>query len=133
MLIPYIQVFISGPYPYWIFLTSKGVLRAHPMPIDGTVTCFAPFNNVNCPKGFLYFNKQVSIFIYSLYKIELAFNSIIFFSLTILHCWIVWGSEVKILTGDQQILDYRFKSIEKQMCCAPEQGTSFHRASTGVL
>ncbi|XP_072014167.1 cleavage and polyadenylation specificity factor subunit 1-like isoform X2 [Amphiura filiformis] len=54
----YSGVFISGPYPYWVFLTNKGVLRAHPMPIDGAVTCFAPFNNVNCPKGFLYFNKQ---------------------------------------------------------------------------
>ena len=29
------------------------------MNIDGAVTCFAPFHNVNCPKGFLYFNKKV--------------------------------------------------------------------------
>lgn len=31
------------------------------MNIDGAVTCFAPFHNVNCPKGFLYFNKKVLI------------------------------------------------------------------------
>ena len=27
------------------------------MNIDGGVTCFTPFNNVNCPTGFLYFNR----------------------------------------------------------------------------
>ena len=29
------------------------------MNIDGPVLSFAPFRNVNCPQGFLYFNKQV--------------------------------------------------------------------------
>ncbi|XP_062465406.1 cleavage and polyadenylation specificity factor subunit 1-like, partial [Pezoporus occidentalis] len=28
------------------------------MTIDGAVESFAPFHNVNCPKGFLYFNRQ---------------------------------------------------------------------------
>jgi cleavage and polyadenylation specificity factor subunit 1 len=28
------------------------------MAIDGTVPCFTAFHNVNCPKGFLYFNAQ---------------------------------------------------------------------------
>jgi len=51
-------VFICGPYPHWLFMTYRGELRAHPMGIDGWVTSFAAFNNVNCPKGFLYFNKQ---------------------------------------------------------------------------
>lgn len=54
----YSGVFICGPYPHWLFMTSKGSLRLHPMAIDGWVTSFAPFHNVNCPKGFLYFNKQ---------------------------------------------------------------------------
>jgi hypothetical protein len=31
------------------------------MGIDGAVTCFAPFHNINCPQGFLYFNKKVYI------------------------------------------------------------------------
>jgi len=31
------------------------------MGIDGAVTCFAPFHNINCPQGFLYFNKKVCI------------------------------------------------------------------------
>ena len=39
-------------------MTQRGSLRIHPMGIDGAITCFAPFHNVNCPKGFLYFNKQ---------------------------------------------------------------------------
>ncbi|XP_060586959.1 cleavage and polyadenylation specificity factor subunit 1-like [Ruditapes philippinarum] len=54
----YSGVFICGPYPHWLFMTQRGSLRIHPMGIDGAITCFAPFHNVNCPKGFLYFNKQ---------------------------------------------------------------------------
>ncbi|XP_063236950.1 cleavage and polyadenylation specificity factor subunit 1 [Bacillus rossius redtenbacheri] len=54
----YNGVFICGPNPHWLFLTSRGELRTHPMGIDGPVTCFAPFHNVNCPQGFLYFNKK---------------------------------------------------------------------------
>ncbi|RZF44304.1 hypothetical protein LSTR_LSTR006854 [Laodelphax striatellus] len=54
----YNGVFVCGPYPHWIFLTSRGELRIHPMWIDGGVQCFAPFHNVNCPQGFLYFNKK---------------------------------------------------------------------------
>lgn len=55
----YNGVFISGDYPHWIFLTGRGELRAHPMTIDGPIKSFAPFNNVNCPQGFLYFNRKV--------------------------------------------------------------------------
>ncbi|KAK6174392.1 hypothetical protein SNE40_017678 [Patella caerulea] len=54
----YAGVFLCGAYPHWLFMTSKGVLRIHPMNIDGPVICFTQFNNVNCPKGFLYFNQQ---------------------------------------------------------------------------
>jgi len=39
-------------------MTSRGMLRMHPMSVDGPVTCFTPFHNVNCPKGFLYFNQH---------------------------------------------------------------------------
>ncbi|XP_023327813.1 cleavage and polyadenylation specificity factor subunit 1 [Eurytemora carolleeae] len=53
----YEGVFISGPYPHWLFLTSRGELRLHPMSIDGSISTFAPFHNVNCPQGFLYFNR----------------------------------------------------------------------------
>ena len=54
----YEGVFIAGPYPHWIFLTSRGELRCHPMSIDGSVTTFSPFHIVNCPQGFLYFNRK---------------------------------------------------------------------------
>ncbi|KAL3859426.1 hypothetical protein ACJMK2_009649 [Sinanodonta woodiana] len=54
----YSGVFLCGTYPHWLFMTSRGSLRIHPMSIDGAVTCFASFHNINCPKGFLYFNKQ---------------------------------------------------------------------------
>lgn len=57
----YNGVFICGPYPHWLFLTSRGELRTHPMGIDGAVTCFAPFHNINCPQGFLYFNKKAEL------------------------------------------------------------------------
>ncbi|KAI0216603.1 Cleavage and polyadenylation specificity factor subunit 1 [Lamellibrachia satsuma] len=54
----YSGVFICGPYPHWLFMTARGILRIHPMAIDGMITCMTPFHNVNCPKGFLYFNRQ---------------------------------------------------------------------------
>uniref|UniRef100_A0A8C6XT74 Cleavage and polyadenylation specific factor 1 n=1 Tax=Naja naja TaxID=35670 RepID=A0A8C6XT74_NAJNA len=53
-----IPVFICGPSPHWLLVTSRGALRLHPMTIDGPIESFAPFHNVNCPKGFLYFNRQ---------------------------------------------------------------------------
>lgn len=53
------QVFICGPSPHWLLVTARGALRLHPMSIDGPVDSFAPFHNINCPKGFLYFNRQV--------------------------------------------------------------------------
>ncbi|MGH0175901.1 UNVERIFIED_CONTAM: hypothetical protein FKN15_071653 [Acipenser sinensis] len=54
----YSGVFICGPSPNWLLVTSRGALRLHPMTIDGSIECFSPFHNINCPKGFLYFNKQ---------------------------------------------------------------------------
>ncbi|XP_043489722.1 cleavage and polyadenylation specificity factor subunit 1 isoform X1 [Polistes fuscatus] len=54
----YNGVFICGDYAHWIFLTGRGELRTHPMSIDGPVTSFAPFNNINCLQGFLYFNRK---------------------------------------------------------------------------
>ncbi|XP_014670530.1 PREDICTED: cleavage and polyadenylation specificity factor subunit 1-like isoform X2 [Priapulus caudatus] len=54
----YSGIFVCGHYPHWLFMSQRGILRAHPMGIDGSVTCFSPFHNVNCPKGFLYFNRQ---------------------------------------------------------------------------
>ena len=50
---------MCGHYPHWLFVTERGVLRAHPMSIDGSITSFASFNNVNCAEGFLYLNKSV--------------------------------------------------------------------------
>uniref|UniRef100_A0A8C5DQ71 Cleavage and polyadenylation specificity factor subunit 1 n=1 Tax=Gouania willdenowi TaxID=441366 RepID=A0A8C5DQ71_GOUWI len=54
----YSGVFICGPSPHWLLVTSRGAMRLHPMSIDGSIDSFSPFHNVNCPKGFLYFNKQ---------------------------------------------------------------------------
>lgn len=54
----YSGVFICGPSPHWLLVTNRGALRLHPMTIDGSIESFAPFHNVNCPRGFLYFNRQ---------------------------------------------------------------------------
>ncbi|KAK2830086.1 hypothetical protein Q5P01_018017 [Channa striata] len=54
----YSGVFICGPSPHWMLVTSRGAMRLHPMTIDGLIESFSPFHNINCPKGFLYFNKQ---------------------------------------------------------------------------
>ena len=42
-------------------MSYRHALNIHPMYIDGPVLCFAPFNNVNCQNGFLYFNSEVII------------------------------------------------------------------------
>ncbi|XP_057291812.1 cleavage and polyadenylation specificity factor subunit 1-like [Hydractinia symbiolongicarpus] len=52
-----VGIFVCGMHPYWLFVTSRGIVNGHPMTVDGAVTSFASFNNINCPKGFLYFNK----------------------------------------------------------------------------
>lgn len=54
----YNGVFVCGSNPYWVFLPPRGELRMHPMNIDGELHCFASFNNLNCPHGFLYINKK---------------------------------------------------------------------------
>ncbi|EFA00240.2 cleavage and polyadenylation specificity factor subunit 1 isoform X2 [Tribolium castaneum] len=54
----YNGVFVCGANPHWIFMSARGELRTHPMTIDGEVLSFAAFNNVNCPQGFLYFNRK---------------------------------------------------------------------------
>lgn len=69
----YNGVFVCGANPYWLFLTPRGELRAHPMTIDGDILTFAPFNNINCPQGFLYFNKKV----YFSY-LDIIYNFILF-------------------------------------------------------
>lgn len=51
-------VFICGQNPHLILLTVRGELRCHPLHIDGPIICFAPFHNVNCSQGFLYFNSN---------------------------------------------------------------------------
>ena len=57
----YNGVFIAGAKPHWVFLTYRGELRTHPMYIDGNVSCFTSFNNLNCPHGFIYLNGTVGI------------------------------------------------------------------------
>ena len=61
------------------------------MSIDGAVTCFASFHNVNCPKGFLYFNKGVSAMELKILRKEqtslLLCNSIFFTSILVLKIY----------------------------------------------
>ncbi|KAJ8302607.1 hypothetical protein KUTeg_019003 [Tegillarca granosa] len=54
----YSGVFVCGQYPHLDIYDNKRSLRIHSMSIDGPVTSFSQFHNVNCPKGFLYFNRQ---------------------------------------------------------------------------
>lgn len=49
-------VMLCGVNPCFILLTSKGELRVHKFFGHNKIRSFAPFNNVNCPNGFLYFD-----------------------------------------------------------------------------
>lgn len=51
-------VFVCGDRCRWLTMTQRGRLLSHLMSVDGAVTSFANFNNVNCPAGFLYFNDK---------------------------------------------------------------------------
>lgn len=58
----YSGVFVCGATPYMMFLSARGELRLHPLHADRPpVHTFAPFNNTNCPQGFLYFNAESSL------------------------------------------------------------------------
>ncbi|XP_045540280.1 cleavage and polyadenylation specificity factor subunit 1 isoform X2 [Papilio machaon] len=58
----YNGVFLCGRTPYFLLLTGRGELRLHPLAAsEGSVPTFAPFNNTNCPHGFLYFNSKGSL------------------------------------------------------------------------
>ncbi len=50
---------MCGSYPHWLMVTQRGALNLHPMFIDGPITSFTAFHNVNCPHGFLYFSAEV--------------------------------------------------------------------------
>lgn len=54
----YSGVFIAGPYPYWVIVSTQGILRFHPMTLDQGVTSFAAFHNINCYQGFIYLNDR---------------------------------------------------------------------------
>jgi hypothetical protein len=56
-------------------LTGRGELRTHPMAIDGSVPCFAAFNNINCPQGFIYFNRKVLMLVHIKYTDESILNA----------------------------------------------------------
>ncbi|KAL2918252.1 mRNA cleavage and polyadenylation factor subunit [Polyrhizophydium stewartii] len=78
----YSGVFVTGSRPCWIMVATStrrqdlevtspqgeqtrleschalgtGVVRVHPMSVDGPVRCFAPLHNVNVPNGFMFIN-----------------------------------------------------------------------------
>lgn len=59
-------VLICGEKPYFLLLTARGELRVHKFFGDTAMQSFAPFNNVNCPNGLIYFDQtnelQIAVF-----------------------------------------------------------------------
>lgn len=53
-------VIITGDKPYMILLTAKGELRTHQF-YQTAMKSFAPFNNVNCPNGIIYFDRNFEL------------------------------------------------------------------------
>lgn len=62
-------VIISGNRPYLVLLTASGELRTHQFYGETAIKSFAPFNNVNCPNGLIYFdlNYELQIAIFPTY------------------------------------------------------------------
>ena len=61
-------VFLCGPRPRWIFMTSRGILRLHPMTFDGPIAAFSSFHNGNCQNGFTYLNSKKDLRVSKLYS-----------------------------------------------------------------
>ena len=59
------EKFIDVPVP---LSPGHGEVWVHPMFVDGGVACFAPFHNVNCELGFVYFNTQVCTYLLKDFK-----------------------------------------------------------------
>lgn len=49
---------VCGATPHFLFLSPKGELRVHRTYGYTLMKSFAPFNNINCPNGFLYFDNS---------------------------------------------------------------------------
>ncbi len=56
-----VGVFYAGKKPAVAFVGKRSLFRIHPLAHEGQVNCFTPFHNVNCQRGFLYFNEKVPI------------------------------------------------------------------------
>lgn len=59
-------IILTGDKPYLVLLTANGELRTHRFYGQTAMKSFAPFNNVNCPNGLIYFDHnyelQIAIF-----------------------------------------------------------------------
>ncbi|XP_041783632.1 cleavage and polyadenylation specificity factor subunit 1 [Anopheles merus] len=71
----YAGVAVCGEKPYFLFLTAHGELRSHRLYARTVMKAFAPFNNVNCPNGFLYFDEQYELKI-SIFPTYLSYDSV---------------------------------------------------------
>ncbi|XP_035792501.1 cleavage and polyadenylation specificity factor subunit 1-like [Anopheles albimanus] len=71
----YAGVAVCGEKPYFLFLTGHGELRSHRLYARTVMKAFAPFNNVNCPNGFLYFDEQYQLKI-SILPTYLSYDSV---------------------------------------------------------
>lgn len=123
-------VVVCGSRSYFVFLTIKGELRVHQFNDDTSLSCsssvksFAPFNNVNCPKGFLYFNVRDDNLKISTLPTNLTVDSIWPMQKIMLRCspsFIVFHKEVKVygLVMSQKEINnkfYRFNGEDKELC-----------------
>ncbi|XP_053680866.1 cleavage and polyadenylation specificity factor subunit 1 isoform X1 [Anopheles nili] len=71
----YAGVAVCGEKPYFLFLTAHGELRSHRLYSRTVMKAFAPFNNVNCPNGFLYFDEHYELKI-SIFPTYLSYDSV---------------------------------------------------------
>ncbi|KAI1726321.1 CPSF A subunit region domain-containing protein [Ditylenchus destructor] len=66
-------IFICGGYPSFMML-DRGEPRLQPLTVDGQIATFAPFDNENCPNGFLYLTKKDRMMRIALLRSELTYD-----------------------------------------------------------
>lgn len=115
---------------YFVYLTIKGELRTHQFndhtvtSHSGSIKCFAEFNNVNCPTGFLYFNLTDDDLKISAFPENLLVDAIcpmqkVSIRSTPQH--IIYHREVKVyglVLNNKEVSNkyYRFNGEDKELC-----------------
>lgn len=115
-------IIICGLKPYFVILTARGELRTHQFFGNTVMNSLAPFNNVNCPNGVIYFDQNLELQI-AIFPTYLTYDSYWPVRKVPLRCtptYIAYHKECKVycvVTDTEEISNkyYRFNGEDKEL------------------